>query len=103
LFRGEIDILNDRDGGKETIPPANQFPAQNIGGNQSDQIEQEEEANDSHSWEMKYAVKESDVYVGDQGVKNIIQGIEDELQNEKGNSEGQDDQDPCKNLCSKMF
>jgi hypothetical protein len=52
---------------------------------------------------MKDAVEERDVYIGGQGVKDAIQGIEDELQDEKGNSEGQDDQDPCKDLCSKMF
>jgi hypothetical protein len=91
LFRGEIDIFNDWDSGEKTIPPANQFATQDIGCNQSDQIEQEEEANDSHSWEMKDAVKERDVDIGYQGVKNIIEGIEDELQDEKGNSEGQGD------------
>jgi hypothetical protein len=40
---------------------------------------------------MKDAVKERDVDIGYQGVKNIIEGIEDELQDEKGNSERQGD------------
>lgn len=52
LFGGGINILNDRDRGKEAIPPADQFAAQDIGGNQSDQIEQDEETDEPHprSW-----------------------------------------------------
>ena len=52
LFGGGIDIFDDWDSGEETVSPANQFAAQDIGRNQSDQIEQEEEGNGSNPWEM---------------------------------------------------
>src|SRR4030042_5825552 len=51
---------------------------------------------------MEYAMEERDINVGDQGVEDIVQGVEDETQNEKGDPERQDDQNPRKNLGSKM-
>jgi hypothetical protein len=50
LFGGGINIFYDRDRSKETISPANQFAAQDIGGDQSDQVEQEKETNQSYPW-----------------------------------------------------
>ena len=91
LFGGRINILNDRDSGEETISPANQLMAQDIGGNQSDQIEQDEEADEPHPREMVDTMEERDVYFRDQGVKDPIQGVKDKLQDEKGDPEGQDD------------
>ena len=41
-------------------------------------------------------------HIGHQGAEDIIQGVEDELQDEEGDPEGQDDQDSCKDLRSKM-
>ncbi len=91
LFGGGINILNDRDRSEETIPPADQLTAQDISGNQSDQIEQDEEADEPHPPELVHVVKQRNVYCRNQGIEDAIQGVEDEFQNEKGDSEGQDD------------
>jgi hypothetical protein len=65
--------------------------AQDIGGNQSDQIEQEEEADESYPREMEYPMEEIDIDDRDHGVQDAVQGIEDKHQDEKGDPEGQDD------------
>ena len=44
-------------------------------------------------------MEQRDGDVGDQGVEDTIQGVEDKLQDEKGDSEGQDDQNSRKDLC----
>jgi len=91
LFGGSIDILDDWDRFEKAIPPANQFAAQDIRGNQSNQVQQNEEADDSYPREMVYAMEQRDINVWDQGVEDIVEGVEDELQNEKGDPERQDD------------
>ncbi len=91
MFGGGINILNDGDGREETISPANQLTAQDIGGNQSDQIEQEEEADEPDPRKMVDAMEERDIDFRDQGVEDAIQRVEDKLQDEEGDSEGQDD------------
>lgn len=91
LFGRGINILNEGDRGEEAVPPANQFAAQDIGGNQSDQIKQEEEADEPYPWEMVQAMEQRDVYIRNQGVKDAIQGVEDKLQDKKGDPDGQDD------------
>ena len=48
-------------------------------------------------------LEQRDSDVGDEGTKDTIQGVEDKLQDEKGNPEGQYDQNSCKNLCPEMF
>jgi len=91
LFGGGVDILDDRDRLEETIPPANQFVAQDIGRDHSNQIEQKEEADDSYSREMDDVMEQGDIDVWDQGVEDAVKGVEDELQNEEGDPERQDD------------
>jgi hypothetical protein len=91
LFGRGIDILNDRDRREETISPVNQFAAQDIGRDHPNQVEQEEEADQAHARELEDAMEEGDIDVGDQRVEDTVEGVEDELQNEKGDPEGQDD------------
>ena len=91
LFGGGINILNEGNCGEETISPADQLTTQDVGGNQSDQIEQEEEADEPDPRKMVDAMEERDVDFGDQGVEDAIQGVEDKLQDEKGDSERQGD------------
>jgi hypothetical protein len=52
---------------------------------------------------MVYAMEQRDIDIWDQGAKDAIQGVEDELQDEKGDPERQDDQNSRNGLCSKMF
>ena len=48
-------------------------------------------------------VKEMDGDLRHQGAEDAIQGVEDEFQDEKGDPQGQDDQDSCKDLCPEVF
>ncbi len=91
LFGGGIDVFNNRDRGEETIPPSDQLAAQDIGGNQSDQIEQDEETDEPYPREVVQTMEERDVDIGNQGVKDAIQGVEDKFQNKKGDPDGQYD------------
>ena len=91
LLGGGINILNDGDRREEAVSPADQLSAQDIGGNQPDQIEQEEEADEPDPWEMVQAMEKRDIDIRNQGVKDAIQGVEDKLEDEKGNPDGQDD------------
>jgi hypothetical protein len=52
---------------------------------------------------MEEAMEKEDVDVGDQGAEDAVQGIEDELQDEKGDPERKDDQDSREHLCPEMF
>ncbi len=47
-------------------------------------------------------LKRIDRHVGHERAEDIIEGIEDKLQYQKGDPEGQDDQDSCEDLCPKM-
>ena len=103
LFGGSVNIFDDRDRRENTIPPADQSATQDIRGDQSDQIEQEEKANESNPREVVYTIEKRDVYIGDQGAEDTVQAVEDKLQDEERDPEGKDDQNPCEGLCSKMF
>ena len=46
LFGGGIDILYNWDSREEVVSPTDQLTAQNIGGDHSDQVEQEEKTDD---------------------------------------------------------
>ena len=91
LFGGGIDIFHDRDRSEETVSPADQLTAQKGGSNPSRQIQQKEETDEPQTPELVGAVKQKNVYIGDQGGEDAVQGVEDELQDEKGDPEGEDD------------
>jgi hypothetical protein len=52
---------------------------------------------------MEEVMEKRDVDVGNQRAEDAVQGIEDELQNEKGDPEGKNDQDSREHLCPEMF
>jgi hypothetical protein len=60
---------------------------QNIRGNHPDQVEQNEEADDPDPGEVEYVMEEGDIDVGDEGIEDAIQGVEDELEDKEGDPE----------------
>jgi len=102
LFGGGIDIFYNRDSFEKAVSPTDQFMAQDIGGDHSDQVEQEEETDDSQPRKEKLSIEKIDRHVGHEGAEDIIHGVEGEVQYQKGDPEGQDDQDSCEDLCPKM-
>ena len=60
MFGGEVDILHNRDIGEEAISPTDQLAAQDIGGDHSDQVEQEEEADDPQPRDVELSMKKID-------------------------------------------
>jgi len=64
LFGGEIDILHDRNIDKQVVSPADEFPAQHVGGDDPNDVEQNEEGNDPQPRHGKKATKKVDVNLG---------------------------------------
>jgi len=103
LFGRSIDIFYNWDYSEETIPPTDQFTTHDIGGDHTEKIEQDEETDDPQTRQEILMMKKIDGYLWRQRAEDIFQGIEDKRQDQKGDPDGKDDQDTCKDLRSKMF
>jgi len=103
LFRCEVDILYDRDIGKEAVSPGDQPPAQDIGGDHTQHIEKEEEDDDPKTWDGELEVKEELGHPWSQRAEEVIERVEDEFEDEKSDPERKDHQNTCKDLCPEMF
>jgi len=98
-----IDLFHNGNGCKYSVPPSDQLASQDIGGERPDQIKQKKKTDDSQSRKIKFLMKNGKGDRGHQGAENVIQGIEDETQDDEGDPERQDDQHTCNDLCPKMF
>jgi hypothetical protein len=88
---------------EEFVCPVNQFATQDIGGDHTDEVEEEEEPDDSQAGDGNVALEKIDRDLGHEWVEDAVQSVEDELQNEESDPERQDHQDPRENLSSKVF
>ena len=88
---------------EEFVGPVDQFSAQHIGGDHTDEVEEEEEPDDSQAGDGNVALEKIDRDLGHEWVEGAVQSVEDKLQDEESNPERQDHQDSCKDLSSKVF
>ena len=80
-----------------------EFTAQYIGGDQPKQDRAGKKSDDPQPGKEEPSIEKIDSHLGHQWIEDTVQSIKDELQNKKSNPKGQDDQDSCKDLRSKMF
>jgi hypothetical protein len=103
LFGRGVDVFHNGNGCEEPISQMDQAVSQDVAGDDSDEIEEEEEEKGPHPRDDEILLKELDMDFGGERSQDPVQGVEDELQDQKRDSQRQNHQNSRENLGPEML